>query len=72
VQSDFMLVPELEQATTFHRKSIYNMHSSGQGPLAPLLVKLGGKLGVFRTDYDAWLLAQRRIKPSAAEQRPHA
>jgi hypothetical protein len=69
VKSSFMLVPEIEQETTFAKKSVYNMHSSGHGPLAEILCKVGGKLGCWREDFDIWKAARRRLKTPAAKCR---
>jgi hypothetical protein len=65
-ESDFMVVPALAAATSFKPKSIYNQHSSGRGPLAPILVKVGGRLGCWRADYEAWKASQRRMIPGCA------
>lgn len=56
-----MQVSELSQETNYAPKSIYNQHSRRKGPLAPILVKVGGKLGAWRADYDIWVKSQRRL-----------
>jgi hypothetical protein len=61
VKSSFMPVQELSQETNYAPKSIYNQHSRGRGALAPILVKVGGKLGAWRADYDIWVKLQRRM-----------
>ena len=61
MKSSFMPVRELSQETNYAPKSIYNQHSRGRGALAPILVKVGGKLGVWRADYDIWVKSQRRL-----------
>jgi predicted DNA-binding transcriptional regulator AlpA len=61
-----MDVTSLAEETPFKRKSIYNQHSSGKGPLAPILVKLGGRLGCWRADYEAWKASQRRFTDKEA------
>jgi predicted DNA-binding transcriptional regulator AlpA len=71
MQSDFIAATELARLTGFERKSIYNWHSAGSGPLNSILVKVGGRLGCWRSDYEQWRDAQRRLKP-AADQRPAA
>jgi predicted DNA-binding transcriptional regulator AlpA len=61
--ADFMRVPELAKVTGFSEGSFYTWHSSGGGPLAPILTKCGGKLGAWREDYLAWRESQRKFKP---------
>ena len=60
--SDFLPVLDLAKLTKAAPKSIYNQHSTGNGPLAPILVKVGGRLGCWRADYELWRDAQRRLK----------
>jgi hypothetical protein len=62
-QSDFLPVVELAKLTPFKPKGIYNQHSSGTGPLVPILTKVGGRLGAWRADYELWRDSQRRLKP---------
>jgi hypothetical protein len=71
MQPDFIPISELAKLTCFEPKTLYNQHSTGAGPLAAILVRLGGRLGVWRADYELWRDAQRRLKP-ASEQRPAA
>lgn len=59
---DFLPVPELAKLTGFAAKGIYNQHSSGTGPLVPILAKVGGRLGAWRADYEIWRDSQRRLK----------
>jgi hypothetical protein len=61
VKSDFMSIDEIAAATTFSPKSLYNQHSSGSGAFACLLTKIGGRVGCWRSDYELWIAAQRRI-----------
>jgi predicted DNA-binding transcriptional regulator AlpA len=70
-QSDFIAATELATLVGVERKSIYNWHSAGSGPLNSILVKVGGRLGCWRSDYEQWRDSQRRLKPTA-EQRPAA
>jgi predicted DNA-binding transcriptional regulator AlpA len=72
LQSDFIAVTELAQLTGFERKSLYNWHSTGTGPLAPIMTKVGGRLGAWRADYESWRDAQRKLKSPLPEQRPAA
>jgi predicted DNA-binding transcriptional regulator AlpA len=64
-QTDFLLIPELARRTGFEAKTFYNAHSSGTGPFAEILVKLGGRLGVWRADYDLLVTRNRRLKDTA-------
>ncbi len=59
---DFLGVAELEGRTGYAAKTLYNSHSSGTGPLAEILTKLGGKVGAWRADYEIWIESQRRLK----------
>jgi len=52
---------ELTQLTGYAAKTLYNSHTSGRGPLAVILCKLGGRLGAWRADYDQWLVSQRKL-----------
>jgi hypothetical protein len=70
--SDWISSDELEALTGVDRRTLYNQHSTGKGALAPILTKLGGRLGVWRADYVLWRDAQRRLKPPESEQRPAA
>lgn len=63
--ADFIPVPELAHRTGYEPKSIYNQKSTGVGPLAPILTKLGGRVGVWRVDYERWLAAQCRYHGSS-------
>jgi hypothetical protein len=74
-QSDFITVTELATLTGFEPKSLYNWHSAGTGPLFSILVKVGGRLGVWRADYEIWRDSQRKLKPvrrRSSERRPAA
>jgi hypothetical protein len=72
MSSDFIPVSELARLTCVPLKSLYNEHSSGRGALAPILTKIGGRLGCWRADYDLWVASQRRLRSPAPEQRPAA
>ena len=61
MSSDFIFVSELSKRTGLPGGSIYNQHSSGRGALAPILVKLGGRLGCWREDYEAFKQSRRRL-----------
>lgn len=68
VVADFIPVARLAELQALDRKSIYNQHSSRRGALVPILVKVGGRLGCWREDYECWKSQQRRLKPEAAER----
>jgi predicted DNA-binding transcriptional regulator AlpA len=67
-QSDFIPALELARLTSFEAKSIYNWHSAGTGPLSSILVKVGSRLGAWRSDYEAWRDAQRKLRPRAPKK----
>lgn len=60
--SDFIPLIELSELVGVSRKTLYNQHSAGAGPLSPIMVKLGGRLGCWRDDYEVFKDSQRRIK----------
>jgi predicted DNA-binding transcriptional regulator AlpA len=60
-ESDFISATELAHLTGFARKSLYTWHSANSGPLVPILTKIGGRLGAWRHDYEAWKNAQRKM-----------
>lgn len=60
--SDFIPAKKLARLIDCPDKTIYNQHSTGTGPFKDILVKVGGRLGVFRRDYDRWLESQLRTK----------
>ncbi len=66
-QSDFITAAELASLTGFQLKSVYNWHSSNSGPLASILVKVGGRLGAWRADYETWRDSQRRLQSPSAQ-----
>jgi predicted DNA-binding transcriptional regulator AlpA len=68
--TDFLSAAELAELTGFTVKTIYHRHSTQTGALAPILSKLGRRLGAWREDYDAWRAQQRRLPdvPRAALQ----
>jgi predicted DNA-binding transcriptional regulator AlpA len=72
MQSDFITATDLAKLTGFERKSIYNWHSANSGPLRTILVKVGGRLGCWREDFEIWKGSQRRLTPRAIDQRPAA
>lgn len=61
-QSDFIPVAELARRTGYDPKTFYNQHSRGDGPFAGILTKLGGRLGCWRDDYEAFVARARRLK----------
>ena len=66
-KSDFIPLSELTQLTGLSKKTLYNVSSSGRGPMAEILSKLGGRLGSWRQDYELWRDAQRKL-PSAPQR----
>ena len=69
--SDWIPIAELATLTGRRPKSLYNDHSAGRGPFAAILTKLGGRLGVWRADYEA-LKAQERRLPVQGRDHPEA
>jgi len=65
VQTDFILADELARLTNRKLKTIYDDHARGVGPLAPILTKFGGRVGVWRADYDALVASQRKLRDAA-------
>jgi hypothetical protein len=63
LEPDFIPVRRLAELTGFKPKSLYNQHSSGVGPLAEILTRLGSKVGAWRPDYEAFVATQRRLPP---------
>jgi nitrate reductase assembly molybdenum cofactor insertion protein NarJ len=62
---DFLPVVTLEELTRVPIKTLYNSHSKGSGPLSEILTKLGGRLGAWRCDYEAYVASRRRLKDAA-------
>ena len=62
---DFIPADELSQLTARKIKTIYDDHSRGVGPLAEILTKFGGRVGVWRKDYDAFIDRQRKLRDAA-------
>lgn len=58
---DFISVAELALLTGFTKKTIYFQHSTQTGALAPILSKLGRRLGCWKNDYDQWKAAQYKL-----------
>lgn len=66
MQADFIPAAELSKLTGRSLKTIYNEHSTGRGPLAPILTKFGDRLGVWRADYEAFVASQRKFREQSA------
>jgi len=67
--ADFIVAAELAELTGIRLKTLYNQNSSGTGPLAGILCKLGNKkLGAWRSDYEQWRDAQLKLKPAPATE----
>jgi predicted DNA-binding transcriptional regulator AlpA len=59
--ADFIPLKELSKLTGLSVSSLYNAHVRGsKRPLAGVITKLGGRTGVWRVDYEAWLAKQRQ------------
>ena len=54
---------ELSKLTGLAVKTIYNQRGrcKDRGALAPILTKLGGRVGCWRADYDVFVASQRRL-----------
>lgn len=63
--SAFIPVDELSRLSGYSRASLYDQKYKGRGALAAILVKFGGRLGCWRSDWAAYVAAQRRL-PDAA------
>jgi len=66
MQPDFIPAAELSKLTGYAPKSLYNQHSTGRGPLAPILTKFGMRLGAWRADYEAFVASQRKFRDQSA------
>lgn len=66
MQSDFIPATELSELTGRKLKTLYNEHSTGRGPLAPILTKFGDRLGVWRADYEQFKDSQRKLTEKSA------
>lgn len=66
VTGDFIPLGTLSKLLHTKPKTLYNQHASRSGPLASILTKLGGRLGCWREDYEAWKAKQRRLRPEGA------
>jgi predicted DNA-binding transcriptional regulator AlpA len=66
MKSDFIPAAELAQLTGRKLKTLYNEHSTGRGPLAPILTKFGMRLGAWRADYEAFVASQRKFRDQSA------
>jgi hypothetical protein len=60
-ETDFLPIMTLAQLTGYAPGSLYNQHSRGIGPMAPILTKLGSRVGAWRPDYEQWRAAQLRL-----------
>jgi predicted DNA-binding transcriptional regulator AlpA len=58
---DFISVAELALLTGFTKRTIYFQHSTQTGALAPILSKLGRRLGAWKNDYEQWKTAQYKL-----------
>lgn len=63
--SDFIPVSELARLTGRRVTTLYNDNCKGSGPLAPIMTKFGGRIGVWRADYEMWRDSQRKLKGAA-------
>jgi predicted DNA-binding transcriptional regulator AlpA len=60
---EFIPLVQLSELTGFAVTTLYNQHSSGKGVVAPILTRLGGRVGAWRPDYDQWVAMQRKLPP---------
>ncbi len=60
-KSDFISATELSQLTGYTVNAIYAQHQRETGVLAPILTKLGAKVGCWREDYEVWKASLRRL-----------
>ncbi len=68
-EPDFIPVAQLSKRTGVPLKTLYNVHSSGTGPCAEILSKLGSRLGCWASDYAIWLERQRKLPSTNSERR---
>lgn len=66
-EPDFIPVLELSRRTGFSVGGLRNQLYSGKGPLAPILCRLGGRVGCWTADYKQWTDSQRKF----VDTRPH-
>lgn len=64
-QVDFIPASELARLTGRKLKTIYDDHARHAGPLATILTKFGGRVGVWRKDYEAFIERQRKLRDAA-------
>lgn len=60
-EPDFIPAAKICELQCYAKKSLYHQFQTGEWPLAAILVKVGGRLGCWRTDYEQWLAAQRKL-----------
>jgi predicted DNA-binding transcriptional regulator AlpA len=61
--SDFIDAADLARLLGCSVRGLYNAHRDKSGPFAPILTKLGKRVGAWRADYEEWREAQRKFKP---------
>jgi hypothetical protein len=67
--SDFISLSELSRLIGYSPQTLRNWHCSGTGPLAGILTKISpGKLGCWRSDYEAWRGTQFKLRPAEQPQ----
>jgi len=71
-QRDFIGAAELGSLTGFSLSGLYSMHATGRGALAPILTKLGSRIGVWRLDYERFVAANLKFKAPAITEQRHA
>lgn len=57
----FIPLAELALLRGCKPKTIQNEFSGGRGPMKDILTKLGGRVGAWSPDYDAWVARQRNV-----------
>lgn len=63
IEADFIPAPEFSQVSHFSLSSIYAQNKTKRGPVAHLLTRFGGKLGVWRSDWETFKASQVKLRP---------
>ena len=59
--------PRLRALSGYTPQYVREQHSSGRGPLVPILTKLGNRLGVWSLDWDEFAASQRCLPARQAD-----
>lgn len=68
IENDWIPLEELSQLSTYGVNSMRNMHARKSGPLASILCKFGGKLGCWRSDWESYKRANRKLASDAGDR----